>query len=130
MSLEKFTESTNILKYVSRFRERLHMACSRSREALAASQSTMKRHYDRRAVTRSFSVRDQSLVLLPIPGSALSAQFSGPYSIEQKLSDIDYVISTPDCRRKTRVCHINMLKLYHAGVPDSSEGKISAITSV
>lgn len=32
--------------------------------------------------------------------------------IEEKLSDTDYVVKTPDRKRKERVCHINMLKLY------------------
>lgn len=31
----------------------------------------------------------------------------------RKLSDTDYVICTPDRRKKSRVCHINMLKAYH-----------------
>ncbi len=52
------------------------------------------------------------LVLLPPPGSPLQAKFSGPYTIKQRLSDRDYVINTPDRKRKTRVCHINMLKAY------------------
>lgn len=50
MSPEKFTKSTNILKYVSRFRECLHKACSLAQATQASSQSTMKVYYDRRAV--------------------------------------------------------------------------------
>ncbi len=41
-------------------------------------------------------------------------KFSGPYVMDQKLSDTDYIIGTPDQQRKTRVCHINMLKRYIA----------------
>ena len=37
-------------------------------------------------------------VFLPIPGSALQAKFTGPYVIEKKLSETDYVIRTPDRR--------------------------------
>ena len=51
-------------------------------------------------------------VFLPIPGSALQAKFTGPYVIEKKLSETDYVLRTPDRRRKTCVCHVNMLKPY------------------
>ena len=85
----------------------------------------MKRHFDEKAVPRSLQTGDQVLVLLPIPGSSLSARFSGPYCVGRKLSDTDYVIQTPDRRRKSRVCHVNMLKLYHAKVTpheDSVEG--------
>ncbi len=52
------------------------------------------------------------LVLLPVLGSALSARFSGPYEVLRKMSDTDYVIRTPDRRKKSRVCHVNMLKAY------------------
>ncbi len=53
------------------------------------------------------------LVLLPIVGSALSARFSGPYEVLRKLSNTDYVICTPDRKRKFCVCHVNMLKAFH-----------------
>ena len=52
------------------------------------------------------------LDFLPIPGSVLQAKFTGPYVIEKKLSETDYVIRTPDSRRKTCVCQVNMLKPY------------------
>lgn len=104
---------TNVLTYVSRFRERLYTACAFAKESLAASQSDMKRQYDKRAVQRSFQPGEQVLVLLPVSGSALSARFSGPYVVKRKLSETDYVINTPDRKRTTRVCHINMLKKYH-----------------
>ncbi len=47
-----------------------------------------------------------------MPGSALQAKFTGPYDIKEKLGDTAYVVDTPDRRRKSRVCHINMLKAY------------------
>lgn len=53
-------------------------------------------------------------MVLPIPGSALSARFAGPYEIVGKKRETDYVIKTPDRKRQRRVCHINMLKTYHS----------------
>lgn len=100
----------NILGYVSSFREHLHRACECAREALSEAQSKMKGRYDHKAVSCEFVPGDKVLVLLPVLGSALQARFSGPYEVESKLSETDYVICTPDRRRKTRVCHINMLK--------------------
>lgn len=49
---------------------------------------------------------------MPLPGSSLQAKFQGPYEIEEKLSDLDYVVRTPERYRKSCVCHINMLKSY------------------
>lgn len=43
----------------------------------------------------------------------LSRSYIGPYVVASKISDTDYIISTPDRRRKTHLCHINMLKAYH-----------------
>ena len=104
--------ASNVLNYVNTFRERLHKACDFARSALADAQGKMKAHYDRKAVKREFQVGDKVLLLLPSITSALQAKFTGPYVIEKKVSDTDYVIGTPDRRRKTRVCHINMLKPY------------------
>lgn len=53
------------------------------------------------------------LVFLPVQGSTLQAKFGGPYEVESQLSETDYVVRTPDRRRKTRVCHVNMLKPYY-----------------
>ncbi len=42
----------------------------------------------------------------------MQAKFSGPYFVDCQLSDTNYVIKTPDQRRKSQVCHVNMLKCY------------------
>ena len=81
----------------------------------------MKRNYDRASVHRHFKIGDKVLALLPIPGSALSAKFLGPYELYDCLSDTDYAICTPERRRKTRVCHVNMLKRYHPRAPGDSQ---------
>mgnify|MGYP001324057531 CR=1 FL=1 len=65
----------SVLAYVSHFREWLHAACTFAKEALSSSQKRMKHHFDQKAVPRSLKPEDQVLVLLPIPGSSLSARF-------------------------------------------------------
>jgi len=108
---------TNVLDFVSRTRERLHNACAVAKEALSLSQTKMKKHFDRKAVMRNFLPGEKVLVLLPIPGSSLSARFSGPYVIKSKWNETDYILHTPERRRKTRLCHINMLKPYFCVEP-------------
>lgn len=73
----------------------------------------MKVWYDRKTRSQSFEVGDQVLILLPVVGSPLEAQFSGPYRIEKKVGNVDYIVSTPDRRKKYRLCHINMTKPFH-----------------
>ena len=45
----------------------------------------------------SFKLGERVLILLPILGNTLQA---GPYSVVEKLSDVNYVIRTPNRRRQ------------------------------
>lgn len=103
-----------VFEYVSTFHEHLHKAWEIAKQHLVDSQSRMKTKYDKKCVVHSFQPGDSVLVLLPVSSSPMHAWFSGPYKIEKKLSDTNYTVLTPDQRRKSRVCHINMLKAYFA----------------
>lgn len=52
------------------------------------------------------------MLLLPVPGSALQARYSGPYTIKEKVNDRNYIVSTLDQKRRNRLYHTNMLKPY------------------
>ena len=121
---------TDVKKFVSQCRERLQQATKLAREALASSQENMKNRYDRRAVKRQFQPGEQVLVLLPTPGSALNARFSGPYVVVRQVSDTNYIIDTPERRRKTRLCHVNMLKSYHAREASQGKQQCTVVTAV
>ncbi|KAK4310933.1 hypothetical protein Pmani_017539 [Petrolisthes manimaculis] len=41
-----------------------------------------------------------------------ASKFCGPYKVLKKESSVNYLISTPDRRKKTRLVHINLLKEY------------------
>ncbi|KAJ8026574.1 hypothetical protein HOLleu_31450 [Holothuria leucospilota] len=105
-------EDIHLLDYVSRFKDRLNGACELAQENLRHSQKKMKAWYDKTTVKREFKPGDKVLVFLPVSGQPLQARFQGPYVIEKKVSDTDYVILTPDKRKSKRVCHINMMKKY------------------
>ncbi|KAJ8032404.1 hypothetical protein HOLleu_25921 [Holothuria leucospilota] len=108
-------EDIHLLDYVSRFKDRLHGACELAQENLRHSQKKMKAWYDKTTVKREFKPGDKVLVFLPVSGQPLQARFQGPYVIERKVSDTEYlyVILTPDKRKSKRVCHINMMKKYY-----------------
>ncbi|KAK0155661.1 Retrovirus-related Pol polyprotein from transposon 412 [Merluccius polli] len=125
LGCETTSQQKNVLEYVSSFRARLHRACACAQKALSSAQSKMKTRFDRKSVNRSFQAGDKVLVLLPVVGSALQAKFSGPYKVESKLSETNYVICTPERRRKTRVCHINMLKRYVSRESPPDETNVS-----
>ncbi|XP_066940971.1 uncharacterized protein [Macrobrachium rosenbergii] len=106
------TPEVNILDYLSGLQEKLQKAWDFAKENLCKNQVVMKTNYDIGAQKRSFNPGDRVLVLLPIPGNPLRAQFSGPWKILKKCNDVNYNIETPGKRRKTRICHINMLKPF------------------
>ena len=119
-----------VCDYVTSFNERLRVVCDLAKSSLASVQDNMKSHYDKKSVQRCFKTGDKVLVLLPVPGSALHAKFSGPYVIATKLSDTDYVVKTPERKRKSRVCHINMLKAYISRSDNESSSSSSLVIPV
>ena len=88
--------SDSVLNYVVKLKERLKNASELARNHLQEVQEEMKVWYDRKARGRSFNPGDQVLVLLPIIGQPLQARYSGPYVIERKVGDLDYIVKTPD----------------------------------
>lgn len=100
--------SGSILQYVAEFKEALSQV---ARDNLLQAQARMKARANVKAVERTFEVGDQVLVLVPQHTSSLSASFCGPYTVI-KVGTRNYVISTPEGRKKTRLCHINLSKRY------------------
>ena len=110
--LSNCSESINLLQYVSDFRSKLFRACELARANLSLSQKSMKERYDVDDVERSFKPGQKVLAMLPVPGNPLRSRFFGPYEIQKKLNDLNYIVVTPDRREQTQLCHVNMLKPY------------------
>ena len=102
----------NSLQYVSDFRNRPSKACEVPRSNLKTSQGKMKARYDNHVIDRKFGPGDKVLALLRIPGRPLQARYFGPYTIDKKTSDLNYIINTPGRRKNKQICHVNMLKEY------------------
>ena len=98
----------NLLQYVSDFRNRLSRTCEVARSNLKTSQGKMKARYDNHIIDRKFKPGDKVLALLPIPGRPLQARYFGPYTIDKKTSDLNYIINTPGRRKNKQMCHVNM----------------------
>ena len=109
--------SDNVVNYVFEFQNRLIETFDLAQINLRNAQSKMKTWYDKKSRERNFKVGDKVLALLPIFGQPLKSKFCGPYDIIKKLNDVNYVLATPDRRKDSRVCHINMLKLFHERNP-------------
>ena len=103
----------NVVKYVSEFKDRLMRAKEIAQDNLRGSQTEMKNWYDKKARARTFQPGDKVLVLFPLQGDPFKARFNGPWEIEKKVSDENYVVKTPGRRKKNQLCHVNMLKPFH-----------------
>ena len=102
----------NLLTYVSDFRSKLLTACEAAKSNLKKAQCKMKQNFDKNTKERSFKSGDKVLAFLPIPSRPLQARYFGPYTVEKKASDLNYIITTPDRRKQKQLCHINMLKEF------------------
>ena len=59
----------------------------------------MKVWYDRKAWQQIFKPGNRVLILLPIPDHTQQARYCGPYLIEKKLNEVDYMVQMPERRK-------------------------------
>ena len=107
--------SLNLLQYVSDFRNKLSNECEMPKSSIKSAQNSMQNRYDQNYVSRTFKPVDK---VLPVPRRPLQAGYFGPY-IVKKMSDLNYVLQTPDRRKQKQLCHINMLKPYYSRKGDN-----------
>ena len=103
----------NLLDHTSDLCKKLSSATQLGQANLKSAQRRMKVWYDRKAWQQIFRPGDKVLILFPTPGHTLQARYCGPYLIEKKLNEVDYVVQMPERRKQRRVCHIIMLKEYY-----------------
>ena len=120
--------NTNLLDHVSEFKYKLNRASENAREKFNRCPKQNEKWYDEDTKNRTiFSPGDQVLVLFPIPGHPLQARYHGPYTVESKVGEVDYIVKTPDRRKRRQLSHINMLKEY---VDRNDDGSVKPVCSV
>ena len=118
------------LEHATTFKARLMETGELARKNLTQALRQMKVWYDQKARERAFRVGDKVLVLLPIAGNPLQARYHGPYTIEHCTNDVNYVVSTPEHRKQTQLCYINMLKSYHSRDDFSASESVAQVAVV
>ena len=84
------------MQYVVVFRTTVFRASELGARAnLSSSQKSIKNKYDVDAVERNFKPEQKGLALFPVRVNLLNSGFFGPYVVEKKLSDLNYVVVTP-----------------------------------
>ena len=101
------TKST--YQYILDLRERLEETCEIAQEQLKKARKHQRKHYNKRTRVRQMKEGERVLVLLPTKSNKLLMQWRGPYTIVQKIGEMDYRV---DVRGKIKTLHANLLKKY------------------
>jgi len=125
--LREEDQPESVLNHICDVCYRLQRANEFAQENLKIAQTGMKTWYNWKARKRSFQNGDRVLTPLPVHDSPAEARYCGPYTVQEKTNDINF-ISTPGRRKSWRLCYINMLKHYHC--QSVSEEKSTALTTI
>ena len=77
-----------------------------------AARHKSKEWFDKNALVRKLKVGQLVLLYLPTENKPLATKLHGPYEIIEKQGSVNYIRATPDKRKKTLLCHINLLRAY------------------
>ncbi|XP_029832045.3 uncharacterized protein LOC115316745 [Ixodes scapularis] len=111
-SWEGHGEDPTVVEYVLELLDRLNRSRSIAESNMKDAQVKAKRYYDQTAKPRTFSVGDKVMLLRPSTKNKLEVQWEGPVEVLHKLSDVNYVVSTPGKRKIQKVYHSNLMKPY------------------
>ena len=65
------------------------------------------------AKDRNFQVGDKVLVFLPEGRGKFESKWQGPYTITDKVGDVNYEVQMPDKMKSQRLLHANLIKKYY-----------------
>ncbi len=61
---------------------------------------------------------------MPVVGLPFQAKYSVPYTVTDKVSDLNYLIATPGRKKSKQLCHVNLLKPYYNRVADLGQSGV------
>jgi hypothetical protein len=119
-----------VVEFVLELRERIREALSIVSERALNVKRKAKGQYDKKSCVRNIEEGQQVLVWLPMDGKPLQMRFHGPYKVLKKLGPVNFLIETPDRRRNTRVCHMNLLKVFVPRTQVAEDINVATIETV
>ena len=100
----------SVVQYLQKLRERVQLATETVKEMDTKAKQAAKTYYDKSARDDPLEPGDEVLVLHPAGPRGLSAQWMGPYLVEDAISPVSYKIGTPG--KKGAILHRNHLKRF------------------
>ncbi|CAM4664094.1 unnamed protein product [Caretta caretta] len=113
---EGFTPSpgTNIPDFVTNLQNTLQTSLALAKENLQDAQKEQKVWYDKHARELSFKVGDQVMVLKVLQAHKMEVSWERPFTVQERLGAVNYLIAFPTSNRKPKVYHINSLKPFYS----------------
>ncbi|KAJ1134742.1 hypothetical protein NDU88_001189 [Pleurodeles waltl] len=103
----------DILTYTRDLKENLHKIWEEAHKTLREAQVKQKAHYDALSSSRSLTVGQKVLVLLPFTENKLLARWQGPYNVLEQVTPTTYKIEIPNGSGREQIHHINLLKTWY-----------------
>lgn len=107
-------KSTNIIDFALSLRDRIRTSIEIANEMEDNAKKKSKCWYDSKARDVSYDVGEQMLLLLPLIRKPYQAKYCGPITVEKRLEEVNYLISTPDRIKSKRTVHVKLLRKYIA----------------
>ncbi len=106
--------STDLVTFVTSVHERLESAAKAATAMEEEAKNQMKTYYDRGTRGQIFEVGDLVLILKPSSTVKFNAQWRGPYTVVERLSNVTYVVRKADATGKPHTYHTNFLKRWES----------------
>ena len=103
----------DVIKFMTDVREKFHETREMATKNATSAQKRTRKWYKAKSRKRNFQPGDQVLAIIPKKKNPLSYIWSGPYTILQKVGNVNYWIKTQSKRKQNKLIHVNLLKKFH-----------------
>lgn len=102
-----------MVQQVIEMRKHMRMVAELVKTNMGWVQDAQRKQYDKRVQPREFKLGQKVLILLPAENAMLFAKWQGPYTVTQRVGPVDYQMDMHDKRKRLRVFHVNLLRLWN-----------------
>ena len=102
-------ETKSSYQYILDLKGRLEETCEIANIQLEKARKHQRKPYNKKTRNRQMKEEEKVLVLLPTKSNKLLMQWRGPYTIVQKIGQMEYKV---DVRGKVKTLHANLFKEY------------------
>lgn len=126
------TETRDEYSHMIHLQEKIEDTCRVAQKELEKNQQKNEKYYNKRARFRKLDNGDEVMVLLPLKTNKMLLKWLVPYTVVDKVGELDYKVKLKDGKIKTY--HINMMKRYDrresAVLEEKDEALLATVVTV